>query len=83
MTTKKNKRKHKVSFEEAVKVFYDPNRVEFFDQDHSTEHESRFHLIGHAGVRLLFVVFITKGSDIRIIHARKADKRMQRIYDGR
>jgi uncharacterized DUF497 family protein len=78
----KNNRKHRVSFETAIQAFNDPNRIEFFDQEHSTkEYESRFQLIGLAGVRLLFVVFTETQDSIRIIHARKADKRMQRMYD--
>ena len=30
-----NRRKHKVSFEEAVTVFYDPLSATFDDQEHS------------------------------------------------
>jgi len=30
-----NKRKHKVSFKEAKKVFFDPKRFETFDKKHS------------------------------------------------
>lgn len=78
----KNKRKHRVSFETAIQAFNDPHRKEFFDQEHSKEeYESRFQLIGLAGARLLFVVFTETQDSIRIIHARKADKRMQRMYD--
>ena len=36
-----NKKKHKVSFEEAKTVFYDPNALLISDPEHSTE-EDRF-----------------------------------------
>lgn len=40
-----NKKKHKVSFEEAQTVFCDDNAILFDDPDHS-ENEDRFLLIG-------------------------------------
>ena len=36
-----NKKKHGVSFEEAITVFYDDDALEFHDPDHS-EREDRF-----------------------------------------
>nr|VFJ66317.1 MAG: hypothetical protein BECKFW1821B_GA0114236_11151 [Candidatus Kentron sp. FW] len=38
---RENKRKHKVSFEEARTVFLDENAIRFFDPDHS-EDEDRY-----------------------------------------
>jgi len=40
-----NKRKHKVSFEDAQAVFLDENAIRFFDPDHSDK-EDRFLMIG-------------------------------------
>jgi uncharacterized protein len=37
---KKNLRKHKVSFDEAMTVFYDPLSATFDDPDHRKRHES-------------------------------------------
>jgi len=75
-----NLKKHGISFEEAVKVFDDPNAIEIVDEGHSTE-ESRFSIIGLAGLRLLYVVFTVRRNVIRIIHARHADRKMRRIYE--
>jgi uncharacterized protein len=42
---KENIRKHKISFEEAETVFYDPNGKIIHDPDHSKE-EDRFIFLG-------------------------------------
>ncbi len=42
-----NERKHGVTFEEAKSVFYDDFAIQFFD-DHNTELEDRFLLLGHS-----------------------------------
>jgi uncharacterized DUF497 family protein len=77
-----NKKKHKVSFEEASSVFYDPLAKLTSDPDHSHE-EDRLILIGHSQKnRLLFVVHVYRESDqiIRIISARRATKREQKYF---
>ena len=77
-----NKRKHKVSFEEAQTVFLDENAIRFFDPDHS-EDEDRFLMLGMSfALRVLVVCHCYRQSDavIRIISARKADKREQADY---
>ena len=52
---KLNVRKHKVSFEEAVTVFYDPLSATFNDADHSVG-EQRWITVGFSSQgRLLFV----------------------------
>lgn len=76
----KNAQDHDVTFEEAKKVFDDPCDVEFFDPDHSTPEEPRWIRIGLSERRLLFVVFTLREDRLRIIHARKANKTMERIY---
>jgi len=76
-----NLRKHGVSFPEAVKVFDDPYAVEQFDDAHSTEQEQRLWRLGLVGLRLIYVVFTATEDTIRIIHVRKANKRMERIYE--
>lgn len=77
-----NKRKHKVSFEEAESVFADPNARLIHDPDHS-EDEDRFLLLGlSAELRVLVVCHCFKESDelIRIISARKANKSEKKEY---
>jgi len=44
---RKNLKKHKVSFDEAVTVFYDPLSATFSDPDHSGA-EQRFITIGYS-----------------------------------
>ena len=77
-----NKKKHGVSFEEAVTVFYDDDALEFHDPDHSEE-EDRFIMVGLSfKARTLVVSHCVResGSRIRIISARKATKPETKIY---
>ena len=79
-----NTKKHGVSFEEAMSVFYDEFAVQFFDDDHSST-EERFLLLGMStGARLLLVCHCEReaGDVIRIISARKATKRESAFYGG-
>ena len=69
---KGNIKKHAISFDEAVTVFYDPLSATFADPDHSIE-EDRFVTIGYSSQGRLFVVSHTeRGDTIRIISARPA-----------
>jgi len=71
-----NARKHGVSFEEAMTVFFDENATEFFDPDHSAD-EDRFLMLGVSSrLRLLVVHYAVRenGTQIRIISARKPTK---------
>ncbi len=75
---------HKVSFEQAKRVFDDPLAVPFKDEAHSSADEDRYVLIGMSMVGLLFVSFTYRNNTIRLISARRASRRMQRIYtDGK
>ncbi len=79
---RENVRKHKVSFEEAQTVFLDENAIRFFDPDHSKD-EDRFLMLGMSfTLRVLVVCHCHREEDsvIRIISARKADKREQADY---
>lgn len=79
---RENKRKHKVSFEEAQTVFLDENAIRYFDPDHS-EDEDRFIMLGMSfTLRVLVVCHCHRQDDavIRIVSARKADKREQSDY---
>ena len=73
-----NLKKHKVSFEDAVYVFQDYNRIEFYDAEHSNDTEDRYVVIGLVGT-VLFVVFTERNDTIRIISARKANA-VERSY---
>jgi len=78
-----NKAKHGVSFEEAKTVFFDDAARLIADPDHSDE-EDRYVLLGmSARLRVLLVCHVyRRGSTIRIISARKANKEEQRQYEG-
>ncbi len=80
---KANFAKHKVSFEEAVTVFYDPLAKVAHDPDHS-EVEDRFIMIGHSKKsNLLFVVHVYRNDSetIRIISARRATKKETKDFE--
>ena len=79
-----NKKKHRVSFEEAQSVFFDEHAIEYYDPDHS-ESEDRFLMLGLSyRVRVLVVSYTLRknGKEIRIISARKATKKEQKAYSG-
>ncbi len=77
-----NLKKHKISFREAQTVFIDPNARMIFDPEHSEE-EERFILLGiSSALKLLVVCHCYQENDIiiRIISARKANKKEQKQY---
>ena len=78
-----NRKKHKVSFQEAKTAFTDEFGRLIADPDHSDE-EDRFILLGTSiHSRLLVVCHCVRDADtIRIISARKADKRERKTYEG-
>ena len=76
-----NERKHGVGFQEATTVFDDPLSVTIPDPDHSLE-EQRFLLLGLSNRRrLLVVAHSERGESIRIISARRANRRERRTYE--
>ncbi len=69
---KRNIRKHAISFDEAVTVFYDPLSATFADPDHSIG-EVRLITVGYSSQgRLLVISHTERGDAIRIISARPA-----------
>ncbi|HNB51022.1 MAG TPA: BrnT family toxin [Anaerolineales bacterium] len=70
-----------VSFSEAKTVFDDEFSVTIHDPQHSIE-EERFVDIGRSAKgRILVVVYTERGTNIRIISARKATLTERRIYE--
>lgn len=68
----RNRRKHRVSFDKAVTVFYEGLAATFDDPDHSAG-ERRLVTIGQSSRgRLLVVAHVEQGDHIRIISARVA-----------
>jgi hypothetical protein len=77
-----NQRQDGVSFEEAQTVFFDEYAIEFEDPDHS-ETEDRFLLLGLSQKLRVLVIchcFRKSESEIRIISARRATKKEQKVY---
>lgn len=79
---KKNRFKHKITFEEAQTVFEDEEALVIDDPDHS-EQEDRFIILGLSRkANLLVVCHCYRESDsvIRIISARKATATEEKQY---
>jgi uncharacterized DUF497 family protein len=76
-----NYRKHRVSFDEAESTFADERSIDIFDPDHS-DREDRFVKIGRSTKkRLIVVVYTERGRVIRIISARRANRREKNQYE--
>lgn len=78
---RRNRRKHRVTFEEAVTVFGDRLALTYSDPDHSN-FELRFITIGvsRAG-RVLVIAHVDRGENFRIISAREATSRERNDYE--
>ncbi len=74
-----NRAKHRLSFEEAALAFFDESALLLDDPDHS-EDEDRFVLLGRAVHGILVVCHCYRENTIRIISARRANKRERRRY---
>ncbi len=73
--------KHGIDFMQAAPVFEDTNAIIMQDTRHGYD-EERYQIIGVTNpLGIVFVVFTERDGDIiRIISARKADKREKRFY---
>ena len=81
--SKSNQKKHRISFEEAKTVFYDPHSRLIDDPDHS-DSEARFVMLGLSEkLRTLVVCHCYRQNDsvIRIISARRATREETEIYE--
>jgi uncharacterized DUF497 family protein len=78
---RQNRRKHRVSFQEAATVFGDPLAVTYPDPDHSTS-EQRFIPVGVSSAgQVLIVAHVDRNENVRIISARKTTKRERKHYE--
>ena len=78
-----NLRKHGISFEEAMTVFFDPLSATFDDPDHSLD-ERRFVTIGYSSRHLLTVVCHTeRRGSVRLISVRRATKREKKRHESK
>jgi uncharacterized protein len=77
-----NRAKHRITFEEAATAFADPLSLAIPDPDHSDD-EERWILLGRSMLtRILVVVHVERGERVRIISARKANRREVSVYAG-
>jgi len=77
----RNRRKHRVSFQEAATIFGDPLAITFPDPDHSAS-EQRFITLGTSSMnRILIVAHTDRDENVRIISARKATQRERKHYE--
>ena len=76
-----NRRKHGVSFHEAVTTLEDPLSTTYPDPEHSAD-ERRFITIGSSSKgRILVVAHADRRAAVRIISARQATPRERRFYE--
>ena len=73
-----NKKKHKVTFEDAARVFLDNYRLDYYDELHSDD-EERIKTVGVV-LNVLAVIYTERGDRNRIISARRADKDEEEQY---
>ncbi len=77
-----NRKKHKVTFDEAVSVFYDALSATFPDPD-SSRTEERLVTVGQSShQRLLVIVHTGHGETIRIISARLATAHERKRHES-
>ncbi len=78
-----NIKKHGISFEEAKTVFSDDFARLIADPEHSEE-EERFIVLGESIESNLLIVChcVRDEESVRIISARKADKKERRTYEN-
>ena len=77
-----NSRKHKVTFREALTVFFDPLAATFRDPDHS-DHEERCLTIGYSATgRLLVVCHTDRVRAVRLLGARSATVSERKRHEG-
>jgi uncharacterized DUF497 family protein len=75
-----NLRKHGVDFNDAVRAWYDPDRIDFFDKVHSSDKDRWIFLGAVAGVVLFVVETEPDKETVQIISARRALKNEQEVY---
>ncbi len=77
-----NLKKHGVSFEEAVTVFFDPLTATFDDPDHSLG-EARDLTVGYSSLgRLLVVCHTERRGAVRLISARRTTAHERKRHEG-
>ena len=76
-----NRRKHRISFEEAATVFLDPLALTFPDPDHSMGEEREITIGRSSRRQVVFVSHCRCGDRVRIISARKTTRGERKQYE--
>lgn len=77
----KNYYSHGILNEEIEEVFYDEDKLIFKDIRHSVD-EPRFILVGSTFKdKLLYIAFCIRDSEVRVISARKLNKKEMYLYE--
>jgi uncharacterized DUF497 family protein len=82
-----NLKKHGVSFEEAARIFVDPDALDWDDPEHSYSEQRSKRLGSSLTGRILIVVYTQRRLKhgqglIRIISARQATRQERQAYTG-
>ena len=77
---------HAIYFAQIIDIFSDPCAVEFIDEAHSTESETRYSIIGlTAAYGLVYLVFtqleLDDQVDLHFVSARRAEPWMVKEYE--
>jgi uncharacterized protein len=78
---KANRKKHRVSFDEAIAIFNDPFSITISDPDHSIDEQRHIDIGSSDKGHILVVVYTERGSNIRIISYCKATLSERRFYE--
>lgn len=73
-----NKKKHRISFEDASDIFNDDYRLRYVEKREGEE--ERYITIGKAFLAIIRVVYVIRSKVIRIISARRTTKAERRDY---
>lgn len=77
----KNFKKHKITNEESEQVFLNPPTTIIEDTKHSSQ-EPRFIAVGITDSgKLLTIIFTIRDKKIRVISARKSNKKERSLYE--
>jgi uncharacterized DUF497 family protein len=78
---RRNRRKHRATFQEAVAAFADPLALTHSDPDHSVS-DLRFITVGVSTTgRVLVIAPMDRNENFRIIRAREATRRERNDYE--
>ena len=77
-----NLKKHGFSFSEILEVYEDPYMLIMYDQEHSSPEEDRYFCVGCIrGIVLIATCHTERNGRIRLISARKAEKKLENLYN--